>query len=174
MSHRVTILTDASYCNELKVGGYGFWVATSEGSFGGGGPLKGTMSSVNGAEMAAICNALHQAIVHHKVRLDCIVLIQTDSLAAIYRFKKSPMHRLTEFEAKCVDVFDSYVKQFNLAIDFRHVKAHTGRQEARYVANAMCDKRAKKGMRDARNLMRLEVLKAVLDQTCKPLSPPTT
>ena len=84
----VTIFADASYCNELRVGGYGFWVACERGKKAGGGRLRtNDVSSSTVAEMMALANALHCAIVHGLVLDNDIVLLQTDCMAAIDAFE---------------------------------------------------------------------------------------
>ena len=148
----ITILTDASHCSETKVGGYGYWIASQRGKQGGGGSFKGLVRDSTTAEAMAICNAV---VIAHKLKLirpEDTILVQTDSKGAIKAFTDQS-HRI-EVINNVVKTFIQFRKANKLVIIFKHVPAHTGKKAARYVANSMCDKRAKAGMRKARNRLR--------------------
>jgi ribonuclease HI len=149
----VTLLSDASWCPETFAGGWGSWAVSERQACGGGGSLKERVPSSNHAEMMAVVNALHHAFIAGVLCDGDTVLIQVDCVAAI-RSLEGPL-RYADFYP-IVDRFKKFKTAHKLKISFRHVKGHTGRTEARYIANKMCDKRAKKGMRDARRQIRNE------------------
>ena len=49
-----------------------------------------------------------------------------------------------------------------VALEFRHVKAHTSNNDNRSLANKACDKFARKAMRKAREQLHIDGLKAIL------------
>lgn len=146
-----TILTDASYHHDSGVGGYGYWAVSDRGRHGGGGHFKSIMTDANQCEMAAIINAIYIAYRLSIVLAGDKVLVQTDSQNAIRRFQQHP----AGFENTRPDMdalYHSYrelIGQYDLTVEFRHVKAHTANQSKRSKANQMCDKRAKQAMRAA-------------------------
>lgn len=151
---RVTIIADASFCPDTQAAGYGFWIACERGKKGGGGEMKNPPSTNIAAEMQAAVNALHIAIRHGLVQADDDVLVQTDCMAAIDAFEKR-RRNLSQHEKEAVDVIERLRRHHRLTLVFRHVKGHSGRKEARYVTNHMCDKRAKEAMRLARARIQL-------------------
>ena len=146
----VTILSDASYCPKYKVAGYGFWIACSRGKLGGGGQILEDVEDTNAAEMMAICNAVWHGVTDQLIERGDKLLIQTDSLAAIDRLRGQRVVTVTDQQKRIVAYYEKAVCRLELNVQLRHVKGHTIHQEARFVANRMCDKRAKEEMRAAR------------------------
>ncbi|MFA7523078.1 MAG: RNase H family protein [Halothiobacillaceae bacterium] len=152
---RVTIIADASFCPNTNVAGYGYWIATERGKQGGGGEMKGRVEGNIAAEMQAVANALHIALRLTLVQQKDEVLIQTDCMAAIDAFEgKRRNLPAQEWEAVCV--LRRLRSDNDLQLVFRHVKGHTGKKEARFVTNKLCDRRAKEAMRRARARVQLE------------------
>lgn len=147
----VTILTDASHNHKSGVCGYGYWIVSDRGSNGGGGHFKMRMSNINQAEMSAIVNAIWIGLERKLIHDSDAVLIQTDSTTAISRLENSP-NTFTNKAPYLDTVFYSYrelIDKHDLKIKFKHVKAHTQKQDKRSKANAMCDQRAYEHMRKA-------------------------
>jgi ribonuclease HI len=147
-----TLLVDASWCPNTGVAGYGYWIASDRGKLGGGAALQGILSSSNLAEMQAICNVIHIAKSKGLILPQEEVLVQTDCIAAILGLRNArPLNADEEqTRAKFAELTEDHL------VVFRHVKAHTGRWEARFSANRKCDKRAKDAMRIARKEFHLE------------------
>lgn len=101
------------------------------------------------AEMQAVVNALYIAHRLQLVQAADEVLIQTDCMAAIDAFE-GKRRNLPAQEWEAVRVLRRLRSDHSLRVVFRHVKGHTGKKEARFVANHLCDKRAKEAMRRAR------------------------
>lgn len=146
---RVTIIADASHCTQTGAAGYGFWIACERGKCPGGGPMQGKLDSSSAAEMAAIVNAAHYALRSGLIQGGDHVLFQTDCQAAILAFEGSRM-QLTKDEKRVKGTFFDLKRKHGFTFSFRHVKGHSSNPEARFVTNNLCDKRAKDGMRLAR------------------------
>lgn len=146
----VTVLSDASYCPKYKVAGYGYWIACGRGKLGGGGQILEDVEDTNAAEMMAICNAVWHGVTDKLIQEGDNLLIQTDSLAAIDRLRGQRVVTVTEQQSRVIAYYEKAIRRLELSVHLRHVKGHTLHQEARYVANRMCDKRAKEQMRAAR------------------------
>ena len=156
----VTILTDASRCPDTGASGYGYWIASGRGKRPGGAVLGegGRTPCITTAEMMAVANALTVAINAGLVQRGDDVLVQSDSTAATDTLKGRHSRHVCGVTDKMVEVKE-YVRRLalehDLTLEYRHVKAHTGRQDARSLANEHCDRRAKKFMREVRRAIRV-------------------
>lgn len=146
---RVTIIADASHCSQTGAAGYGYWIACERGKQGGGGEIKERVDCSGAAEMIAIVNSVHISLKKGLVQSGDIVLLQTDCEAAILAFY-GQRQRLTKDEKRAKATFFDLKREHGFKFNFRHVKGHTTRSEARFVTNNLCDARAKKYMRLAR------------------------
>jgi ribonuclease HI len=148
----VTIVSDASYCSRTKAAGYGFWAVSSRGRHAGGGSFKTTVSDQNAAEAMAIVNALHVSLSLGIAEGGDKVLIQTDSLSAIWRLQggKFAKRKMPADAKLAVMRFSDLVRDRSLAVEFRHVKGHSKIADSRSQAQRHSDQRARKGMKVAR------------------------
>jgi ribonuclease HI len=148
----VTIISDASYCSRTKCAGYGFWAVSERGRHAGGGSFKTSVSDQNAAEAMAIVNALHVSLSLGITQGGDRVLIQTDSLSAIWRLSctKKGRRRMPPDAKLAVVRFTDLVRERSLTIEFRHVKAHTKVADQRSKAQRHADARARVGMKKAR------------------------
>lgn len=158
---RVTIIADASHCPDTGAAGYGYWIACARGKLGGDGPIMTTSATSTVAEMRALANALHRAVVERLVQVGDAVLLQTDCEAAIKAFDGT-RGRLIKEEHEAKEYLNSLKVRFNLSFEFRHVKGHSKIKEARYAANNTCDKRARQAMRKARGQMQINRIKEIV------------
>lgn len=144
----LTMNTDASFCPYTKAGGWAFWIKSDRFTLKKSGGFKGDTISSTDAEMKAIANALHFIVSLEKIpTVDCIV-INTDSKWSIDRIK-------TQKKKGTTVLINQYLQQIKLKtnakeIIFKHVKAHTGIDDARSWVNEWCDEQAKKHMRKLR------------------------
>lgn len=163
---KVTIIADASWCPTTHAGGYGFWIASERGKYGGGGPCgKNELpNSSTSAEMMALCNALYIALKRGYVLEGDAVLLQTDCQNGINIFCKRQSCP-TQQERKAVEYLKGLVKSFKLTVEFRHVKGHTSNPNARSVTNRLCDERAKKHMREIRKRIEAEQQTDLFERT---------
>ncbi len=167
---KVTILTDASYCPDTQVAGYGYWIASNRGRVGGGGAMQVKAVTSSSAEMMAIANSLHAGIASTFVQQGDEILMQTDCMAAIQAFKFL-RYNLAPQERAAVQYVERFLQQYELKIEYRHVKAHTSQEGARFVANHMCDKRAKAAMRGARIKALAQGIKEIIYERNPHLAP---
>lgn len=144
----ITIMTDASLCGKHRVGGFGYWIASPRGKKAGGGILKGTVKDSYEAEFKAVANSLYIAIQHKLVHSGDNVLIQLDNSGVIHSMSGS--NNIRKDIQEVVDIIVSLRTEYQLNLEFRHVKGHSKKTENRYIANKMCDLRAKHFMRKAR------------------------
>lgn len=152
---RVTIITDASYCPDTNVAGYGYWIACERGKQGGGGEMKSLVDGSVEAEMQAIVNAVHIAASLSLVQAQDDILIQTDCMAAIDAFRGT-RKVLKKQELEAVYALSRLRCKHGLGIGFKHVKGHSNNTDARSITNKLCDKRAKESMKRARARIKLE------------------
>lgn len=148
----VTILADASYCPETGAAGYGFWIVCERGKHGGGDEMREVAPDNNVAEMQAVANAM--LIAKQKGLLHALdtVLIQTDCMGAIDAFEGRRKYKSLSYREKAVVRWvNNFREELSLQVIYRHVKGHTGKKESRFVANKMCDLRAKRFMRQMRD-----------------------
>lgn len=158
----VTIIADASYCPETDKAGYGFWIASQRGKQGGDGILESEVGNNIVAEMMALLNALHVAVKRGLVvKKDC-VLLQTDCQPAIDAFN-GRRNNITQQEKDLVSWYTDFVGRHELHMRIKHVKGHTNSDDARFVVNNICDRKARRNMRKARDKHRMAKIREFLN-----------
>lgn len=145
----VTILTDASRDPDSGVSGWACWIASDRGKTSIGGPIRDVTSSSDAAELAAICNAVHEAFRLALLRPGDDLLIQTDSMNAqsIYYRRRLAYTDDEKLAMKWLSHFTSVLRR----VTVKHVKAHTGYRDKRSWCNEQCDTEAKTHMRQLRD-----------------------
>ena len=142
----VTILTDASHCPDSKVGGYGYWIISDRGHIKGGAEFKSVVKNINHAESMAVVNALYCSVQSGIAKNGDIILVQSDSTTALdilkYRKNKEEYGDIIREWRRLTRKMDKVI--------YRHVKGHSGVQDARSYANRYCDKIARRAMRRMR------------------------
>ena len=147
---RVTIITDAGFCPQLEVGGYGYWIASERGKKYGGGRIKvdPIINSI-AAEMMGMVNGLYVALRESLVLTGDEVLIQCDCIPALQAFQNMRKN-ITEQELWVVAKMQEVIKDQNLLVNYRHVKGHTSGNQPRLYVNNFCDEKATKYLSRAR------------------------
>jgi len=147
----VTINTDASFHPKLKYGAYAFWAVCNDFKITKSGVFRKKCIDPDDAEAKCILNALTVILKAHKGITK--IIINTDSLNATAYLKNDKKHvrryglsnsKLIQFHALFRQAKADYKKE--LTIEFRHVKAHTGVDDARSYVNEWCDAEAKRNM----------------------------
>lgn len=154
----ITLITDASHCPDTKACGYGVWVAGQRGKREFSGMFAKPLDNSLLCEMAAIVNGLYHGL---KAGLICkgdTILVQTDCTSAIQGFLGSRKISHIE-EREILEVYSKLLVSCELFIRFKHVKAHTGKQDKRSISNEVCDKKAKAWMKRMRNLIQLNEIR---------------
>jgi ribonuclease HI len=146
---RVTIIADASHCQQTKIGSYSFWAVSQRGKHSGLGTFKASVAGSTQAEMAAVVNALHCTLKLGIAIDGDEVLIQTDSQMAINCFTGN-YRREKVGQKPEVLAFVKLRTDHGLKIEFRHVKGHSKTIDRRSAAQRLVDQAARKQMRMAR------------------------
>lgn len=132
----MTVITDASYCPETKVGGWGIWIGGKQGFSG---PIPpGILESSNDAELFAAAAGISLAIEHYGSRN---ILIQSDCMG-VQALVRKPKTR------------QKWLGDEHLTLRFKHVPGHTERPEARFYCNRWCDQQARRHMRETRDALK--------------------
>lgn len=141
---RATVITDASFCPILKVGGWAAWIKGDGGiSIKDGGILPAPDLNSTLAEMMAAGNGIWLAA---KAGATCI-LIQSDCQAVIHLVEGQT--RSPKLLAYWQD-FMAMPLMAGVKLEARHVKGHGPILDARTWVNNWCDKTAGKYMEEAR------------------------
>lgn len=148
MQFAATLMVDASWCPEYRVGGYGYWIASPKGKWGNQETLRGIVETSTLAEMQAVVNVLYIARKSEYVLPGDSVLIQTDCKAAIMGLEGG--RKLSKAEAQCRNEFKKLMQ--SIYVELRHVKGHTMRAGARFEANRRCDAGARDALNEARKM----------------------
>ena len=149
---RVTLMTDASVCGTTGASGYGFWCVCERAKLGGGGSFKAPLKDSYEAEYKAVVNALHECLLKGIILKGDTILIQVDNkgVVELLNSQRQPREDLhTAFKT-----MHNLKFKFNLMVNARHVKAHTGRNTSRHKSNEYCDATAGKYMNIARELLK--------------------
>lgn len=143
----VTLMSDASYCDKSRCGGWGGYIACERGKQFFGGEFKGQVLSSIFAEMAAIINTLYKACECGLIQPEDVVLIQSDCIPAMDKLEgkgEAGQH------IDAIKTFTKYCNLYSLTVEFRHVKGHTNSRKSRFYINNECDRIAYKHMAKAR------------------------
>lgn len=157
----VTIICDASYCPETGIAGFGYWIASDRGKLGNDGVFVGTLANNIAAEMMAVVLTMREGLAADLIHYGERLLVQTDCQAAIDAFKGFRSLPV-EQEAMIVDWYHDLIREHGLEMEFRHIPAHTGDQAVRSRVNAICDRQARKQMRNARDAHNMRQLSQML------------
>lgn len=142
----LTINTDASFNSQQKVGGYAFYVVCDSFKLKKSGVFKTSPKNSLEAEMMCIANAVYLTSIQKELPPLKKLIINSDALLAFERVghgkMKPPIGRKIAALLSVIKRRTGFEKY-----EFRHVKAHSGIQDARSLANDWCDKEAKRWMR---------------------------
>ena len=155
----VTVFADASHCPETKAAGYGCFVKSSRISHDDrdyfSGPIKTKVEDNVCAEMMACVNGVFHAIKSGKLRSGDHVLLQCDCISAL-RILTENSQCNTKSKREAVIHLKMLMRIHNFTLGFRHVKGHSGIQDARSAVNRQCDKLAREHMQAMRQKFRNE------------------
>lgn len=158
---RVTIIADASFCHDTRASGYGYWAVSARKKVSGAGNFKDRPPDANAAEMAALLRGVFYAVQTGCAARGDVLLLQTDSMHTIntYQGRRAPSPGA---EARLVESMINIATKYALSLDYRHVKGHTQRWEARYWCNRFCDVAARRAMYCERGQIRKAEREAAL------------
>jgi len=141
----VTVNTDASYIHGYA--GYAFWIVCNEFKVLKAGILRQKVKRPEIAEFKCIINACHILFKNDCSNVNKII-INTDCMNVIHCLSKDQAminrYNLKKEFTVLTNKFYSLFKGKNIEIELRHVKSHTGINDARSYVNEWCDREAKK------------------------------
>ena len=141
----ITLMTDASWCDTARVGGYGCWVAHDARKMAVEGRIPTDCRNSSEAELWAVILGLQAILAAHETfGADNVVLVQSDCAHVVGVLRN-------EREVRPELMLELSPLRNTLRILAKHVRAHTGATDRRSLANNHCDIRAKRQMRAARN-----------------------
>lgn len=144
-----TINTDASFHPDIKWGAYAFWAISDRFKIQKYGSFIGKCKNPTDAEAKCIINALKVTLSADKDITR--ITINTDSLNSIAILENNTHHIKRyglQFGNALRREFNKIVKSYTktIKVEFRHVKAHSGTDDARSFVNEWCDTNAKREM----------------------------
>lgn len=142
----ITINTDASFHLDHKVGGYAFYIVSNLFRIQKGGMFKSHPKCPTHAEVFCIGNAIATLLAQKELPKCDWLIINTDATNAIKWITKGDQSPGKEVKALWLQLITRLESKTN---EFRHVKAHSGKNDSRSYVNEWCDTVAKKYMRMA-------------------------
>ena len=80
----VTLMTDASHCQQTGAAGFGFWCVSNRGKLAGGKPLNGKIKDSYEAEAKGVANSLVIGFRSGIIQQGDTVIIQLDNIAVVF------------------------------------------------------------------------------------------
>lgn len=144
----ITINTDASFHPIEKVGGYAFYIVCDLFKITKSGMFKAHPKHAQEAEIMCIGNAIATLLSQKELPTSKWIILNTDCLVAVDMIKANSQ----PVPKKVFELWDELTTKLQSDNkEFRHVKSHNGKDNARSYVNDWCDKEAKKWMRLALN-----------------------
>ncbi len=150
----ISLFTDASFCPDTKVGGWGAWSRCELGKCEAGGAMKRELHSSNEAEARAVYAGLLMLKKERVYWLDrCTrILIQLDNAGVIDAIhqKNKENKTLQPRRLKFVEAILKFEQDHSLIIMGKHIKGHSASKSKGSWVNNQTDKLAKLGLVEAR------------------------
>lgn len=138
---RATVITDASFCNRTKSGGWAAYIAYDGGTKERrSGQFRSRPPNSGIAELQAVLNGIW--IAYQRGARD--ILIQTDCMAVVHAIKGVGGYASAYRDARLKHFSDA-------AIRAKHVRGHTSINDARSYCNRWADAEAGRHMRAQRD-----------------------
>lgn len=159
----ITVITDASWCPEIKCAGWAVWVVCDGQRLQNSGAVMPQVASSGDAEFIALVHGLDLALQSFRPQKRTKVLVQSDSIDALRYFENrckqqkefAPTARwwVRQAEIRLAALLASTPER--MLYETRHVKGHSNsKQGARFYVNNWADEEAKKQMRLIRDRVR--------------------
>lgn len=148
VTKRITINTDASFCNDTSIGGYAFWIKSDKFTIKEFGAFNQSCSNSTDAELKCIINAVARLSSNKGINYKYILVINTDSKGAISWIK----NRNNALGKTAGSYLDELQKGNCEGFRLKHVKGHSSVQDSRSWVNRWCDEMAGNEMRKQRKL----------------------
>lgn len=155
MSH-VTVFADASFCGQTKAAAFAFWARNHTQKIQRAVPIRFRCDASTDAELFALAYAIICAVDELACEEGDTVVAESDCLHAIEILNGDQSGNAEQQEMR--QSVRNIVARHGLALYFKHVKAHTDRNDPRSSVNRWCDVWAKRVMRNRRAALRKEAL----------------
>jgi len=135
----ITINTDAGFYPDVKVGSYAYWIVSDGLLIRGSGIFRDLCKNSTDAETKAMCNAVH-VLLNSDFDFCGVqrIFFNRDNLnAKSGRNGTAPQKKLTKLLRK---VKHKCLNSTPPIVEFRHVKAHSNKDDPRSYVNKWCDK----------------------------------
>jgi ribonuclease HI len=148
----ITINTDASFCPITGASGWAFYIICDEFRIKKSGNFTIKPTSAEEAEMMCIGNAFAYLSNKAPPKNIKLIVVNTDCMSAVDR-----IYNCGKSLSKKVRILkNNFITKFSKPkFEFRHVKAHSGKKDARSYVNEWCDENAKIHMRKERTNINL-------------------
>lgn len=146
----ITVNTDASFNHQHKVGGYAFYIVCDLFKIQKGGKFKNKVNSSEDAELMCIGNALATLLAQKELPKCKWLIINSDCKFGMDRLKRANgKNKIADPLAYQISVIRNKLitRLGSTKNKYRHVKAHTDKDDARSWVNDWCDKEAKRWMK---------------------------
>jgi len=147
---KVTLITDASFCQETKTSGFGYWATSGRGLTQGGGSIDGPSNNPGHAELQAIFLGLLELKRQGGLRKRDQLLIHSDSEEAIYVLLNKNNKKASDENKYVAERIRLLLHNLQIKLRVRHIKGHNKGNTRRLRANLTCDYYAKKHMYEER------------------------
>lgn len=155
----VTINTDAGWCPIFKIGTWAFWIAHNNGRMIRSGILKERATDSTHSELLAILNALHQLYLSDVPALKKIIINCDNNGWLVYASKRPELQQhLDSIKDKLFQKYLPGKKWF----EYRHVKGHSSKKDARSYVNKFLDKQCKELLIKARADIKRKTINSAL------------
>lgn len=142
----ITINTDAGFYPHDKVGSFAYWIVGEEFRLKGSGMLKGEIKCPTEAETKAICNAVY-VLTKSGADLRGVsnIYINRDNIRAVHtRFGKPCQKKLRSL----LQSLKKLCREHKMPeVHYRHVKAHSNKNDKRSYVNKWCDSECTRQLR---------------------------
>jgi ribonuclease HI len=149
MKGYITVFADASFCPKSKASGIAFWCRDDNNILQHSQGIMWDVESNGEAELVALCSAIDFALRHLESEPGYILVAQSDCLEAIEKLDGDKGSNLNQVAFIAMAL--SELKRRGVILRTKHVKGHTGKEDARSYVNRWCDHNARKQMRHQRN-----------------------
>lgn len=149
----VTIFADASFCHDTKAAGWGCWIKNDIRSVTYSGVFHVSLASSAEAELCALVNATHKAVVQGHAPAGSFLVLESDCTRALDIIRGRLAHRGSLVEKAARRKLFELLENNRLRFKVKHVRGHQGGRNARSWVNETCDRLARTAMRSARGKM---------------------
>jgi ribonuclease HI len=148
----ITVFADASFDHVTKASGYAYWHRDGQNVHRGSGGHAELVGSSSEAECVALCIAIVSAIRTLEHRPGDVISLQSDCIHAL-KVLQGQIPKMTMIETTFSGWALRVMREHGLSLRPKHIKAHTGLEDARSYVNTFCDEASRRRMRHWRSLV---------------------